>query len=90
MPESMTASAALERVRSYHSVLASIRRDIHAHPELGLATHRTADIVANLLKSWGIEVHRLVDGAGCGWRATLRQWPAIAWAACRHGCFADP
>ena len=64
MPESMTASAALERVRSYHSVLASIRRDIHAHPELGLATHRTADIVANLLKSWGIEVHRLVDGAG--------------------------
>lgn len=63
MPESMTASAALERVRSYHSVLASIRRDIHAHPELGLATHRTADIVANLLKSWGIEVHRLVDGA---------------------------
>ena len=64
MPESMTASAALERVRSCHSVLASIRRDIHAHPELGLATHRTADIVANLLKSWGIEVHRLVDGAG--------------------------
>jgi amidohydrolase len=64
MPASSTTSAALERVRSYHSVLTSIRRDIHAHPELGLETHRTADIVANLLKSWGIEVHRLVDGAG--------------------------
>ena len=64
MPEPITASATLERVRSYQAQLTSIRRDIHAHPELGLETHRTADIVARLLKSWGVEVHRLVDGAG--------------------------
>lgn len=57
------AAAALERVKSYQDALVAVRRDIHAHPELGLETHRTADIVANLLQSWGIEVHRMVNGA---------------------------
>lgn len=57
-------AAALAKGKEYHAELTSIRRDIHAHPELGLETHRTADIVADLLKSWGIEVHRMVDGAG--------------------------
>lgn len=33
------------------------RRDIHQHPELGFEEHRTADKVAGLLRSWGIEVH---------------------------------
>jgi amidohydrolase len=64
MPERIPATATLERVRSYHADLTGTRRDFHAHPELGLETRRTADIVAQLLKSWGIEVHRLVDGAG--------------------------
>src|SRR5262245_56571872 len=64
MPETSGADATLERVRTYHSELTRIRRDLHAHPELGLNTHRTADVVARLLQSWGIEVHRLVDGAG--------------------------
>jgi hippurate hydrolase len=64
MPETTTAGATLEQVRGYHAELTAIRRDIHAHPELGLETHRTADIVARLLKSWGIEVHRMVNGAG--------------------------
>ena len=64
MPEPVTGNATLARLRSHHAELTGIRRDIHAHPELGLETHRTADIVARLLVSWGIEVHRLVDGAG--------------------------
>jgi len=64
MPETAAATTLLERVRTYHAELTGIRRDIHAHPELGLATHRTAYAIADLLKSWGIEVHRLVDGAG--------------------------
>lgn len=64
MSETTAANATLEQVRTYHADLTGIRRDIHAHPELGLGTHRTADIVARLLKSWGIEVHRLVNGAG--------------------------
>ncbi|GAB2904043.1 M20 aminoacylase family protein [Paralcaligenes ginsengisoli] len=32
------------------------RRDIHRHPELGFKEHRTAEKVAALLESWGIEV----------------------------------
>ncbi len=64
MSETRAAKATLEQVRAYHADLTGIRRDIHAHPELGLRTHRTADVVARLLGSWGIEVHRLVDGAG--------------------------
>ena len=64
MPETTAAEATIDRVRTYQADLTAIRRDIHAHPELGLETHRTADVVARLLQSWGIEVHRLVNGAG--------------------------
>ena len=34
------------------------RRDIHRHPETAFEEERTARIVAELLESWGIEVHR--------------------------------
>lgn len=54
----------LDRARSYQDELAAIRRDIHAHPELGLTEHRTADIVAGKLAEWGIEVHRGVGQTG--------------------------
>jgi hippurate hydrolase len=64
MTDPTTTAATLEQVRGYYADLTAIRRDIHAHPELGLETHRTADIVARLLQSWGIEVHRMVNGAG--------------------------
>jgi hippurate hydrolase len=38
--------------------LTKIRRDIHAHPELGFEEERTADIVAAKLTEFGCEVHR--------------------------------
>ncbi len=44
--------------------LGQIRRDIHAHPELGFEESRTSDLVAGLLESWGIEVHRGLAGTG--------------------------
>jgi hippurate hydrolase len=40
------------------------RRNIHQHPELGFHEHRTADMVANLLTSWDIEVQTGVGGTG--------------------------
>jgi hippurate hydrolase len=42
----------------------ALRRDLHAHPELGLEEHRTAALVAERLKSWGIEVHTGIGGTG--------------------------
>src|ERR1044071_6175452 len=36
--------------------LTAIRRDIHAHPELGFEEERTSKIVAKKLKEWGLEV----------------------------------
>jgi len=41
-----------------------LRRDIHAHPELGFEEHRTSEIVARLLKEWGLTVHTGVAGTG--------------------------
>lgn len=38
--------------------LTAIRRDIHRHPETAFEEVRTAQIVADKLQSWGIEVHR--------------------------------
>ena len=40
------------------------RRDIHAHPELGFEEVRTAGIVADKLKSWGLEVHTGIGVTG--------------------------
>jgi amidohydrolase len=48
----------LPRVLDMQDELAQIRRDIHAHPELGFEEARTADIVAAKLAEWGCEVHR--------------------------------
>ena len=56
--------SALDAIRRDHAELAAIRRDFHAHPELGMEEHRTAARVADLLESWGIEVHRGVGKTG--------------------------
>jgi hippurate hydrolase len=42
----------------------ALRRDIHAHPELGFEEHRTSRIVADLLREWGLEVHTGIAGTG--------------------------
>ena len=44
--------------------LQAIRRDIHKHPETAYEENRTADIVAERLESWGLEVHRGLGGTG--------------------------
>ncbi|MFM9883931.1 MAG: M20 aminoacylase family protein [Burkholderiales bacterium] len=51
-------------IRSFHSDLVAIRRDIHAHPEPGLEEHRTAARVALLLEDYGIEVHTGIGKTG--------------------------
>ena len=56
--------SAAEAIAAYHDELTAIRRDIHAHPEIGFEERRTSDIVAAKLAEWGIEVHRHIGGTG--------------------------
>lgn len=44
--------------------MASLRRDIHAHPELCFKEVRTAELVAKKLTEWGIEIHRGMGTTG--------------------------
>jgi len=44
--------------------IATLRRDIHAHPELCFQEERTADLIAKALTEWGIPVHRGLGKTG--------------------------
>ena len=44
--------------------MATLRRDIHAHPELCFKEVRTAEVVAQKLTEWGIPIHRGLGTTG--------------------------
>jgi amidohydrolase len=48
----------IDRIDGFADELTAIRRDLHAHPEIGFEEVRTSGIVADKLTQWGIEVHR--------------------------------
>ena len=54
----------IDRIDGYADELTAIRRDLHAHPEIGFEEVRTSGIVAEKLTQWGIEVHRGLGGTG--------------------------
>ena len=51
-------------IETYADELTALRRDFHAHPEIGFEEHRTSAIVAEKLAQWGVEVHRGIGGTG--------------------------
>ena len=56
---------AIALIESYQDELTAIRRDLHAHPEIGFEETRTAGIVAQTLREWGVdEVHEGIAGTG--------------------------
>src|SRR4029079_15132168 len=54
----------IARIDAFADELTAIRRDLHAHPEIGFEEVRTSGIVAGKLAEWGIEVHRGLGGTG--------------------------
>ncbi len=55
----------IERIDGYAEELTAIRRDMHAHPELGFEEDRTVRHRRRTSwREWGIEVHRGVGNTG--------------------------
>ena len=55
----------IQHISNYHAELTRIRRDLHAHPELGFEEHRTARLVAEQLRRHGVdEVHTGIGRTG--------------------------
>ena len=54
----------LDHIQARAADLVAIRRDLHAHPEIGFQEERTSAIVAERLQAWGVEVHRGVGRTG--------------------------
>jgi amidohydrolase len=52
------------RIAGLAEEMTAWRRDIHAHPELGFQEQRTAQLVAERLQAFGIEVHRGIGKTG--------------------------
>ncbi len=51
-------------IEKFSPELVAIRKDIHEHPEIGFEENRTSDLIASLLTSWNIEVHREIGVTG--------------------------
>ncbi len=54
----------IDRITAFAPELTELRRDLHAHPELGFQEVRTSGIVAELLAKWGIETHTGIGRTG--------------------------
>lgn len=54
----------INRIAALHDEMTAWRHELHAHPELAFEEKRTADFVAEKLKSFGIDVHRGLAGTG--------------------------
>jgi hippurate hydrolase len=48
----------IDALRQRDPEFIALRRDLHQHPELGLAETRTAQLIADRLQAWGYTVHR--------------------------------
>src|ERR1700688_2784082 len=52
----MTQDPILAALKIYEPELIGVRHDIHRHPEVGFEETRTAALVAERLRAWGLDV----------------------------------
>jgi amidohydrolase len=64
MIDTLNVSDIEEKLLDSSSEIAVLRRDLHAHPEIGFEEQRTSDLIALRLAKWGIPVHRGIGGTG--------------------------
>jgi amidohydrolase len=60
----MTYDTLIDRLKIYEPELIEIRHDIHRHPEVGFEEKRTAALVADRLRQWGLTVTEGIAGTG--------------------------
>ena len=60
----MQLRSPLAAIQQFHQELVAVRRDLHAHPEIGFEEIRTSGIVAGALTALGVEVHRGIGKTG--------------------------
>src|SRR5690606_25803363 len=60
----MSYQHVVRAISLFHNELVAIRRDIHAHPELGFQESRTSALVAGMLRALGYEVHTGIGRTG--------------------------
>lgn len=63
--------AIIEEIERFAPELTAVRRDIHAHPELGFEEQRTAALIASRLEGFGCDVHRGIAKTGVVGRLKL-------------------
>lgn len=54
----------LKSIAAIADEMRAVRHDIHRHPELAYREERTSALVAERLRSWGIEVHERIGRTG--------------------------
>ena len=54
----------IESILADAAAITTLRRDIHAHPELCFHEQRTSDVIAKALTDWGIPIHRGLGTTG--------------------------
>src|SRR6516225_10232762 len=54
----------INRIAEFHAEMTQWRHQIHAHPETAFEEHKTAELVAGLLESFGVSVDRGIARTG--------------------------
>ncbi|HBO7585866.1 TPA: amidohydrolase, partial [Pseudomonas aeruginosa] len=73
----MTEPAVLPAIAALREEMVTLRRHIHAHPELGFEERRTAALVAECLEAWGYQVSRGVGRTGVVGTLCRGEGPAL-------------